>query len=111
MEERLFGLTTADLRNLAYQLSVKNGKIDNFNTDKEMACVNRLKGFLSHQDLSISEAEATSAARVMEVNKVAVVKFYQLLDYLYNYKLSPDKIYNCREIEISAIYKAKSKIL
>lgn len=32
MEEHLFGLTTIELRSLAYQLAVKNGKAHNFNT-------------------------------------------------------------------------------
>ncbi|CAG4968026.1 unnamed protein product [Parnassius apollo] len=74
MEERLFGLTTIELRRLAYQLSVKNGKAHNFNTDKKMAGVDWLKGFLKrHQNLSIRKPEATSAARAMGFNKVAVI--------------------------------------
>ncbi|KAK9885149.1 hypothetical protein WA026_010660 [Henosepilachna vigintioctopunctata] len=39
MEERLFGLTTLDLRRLAYQLVVRNGKAHNFNTDEQMSGV------------------------------------------------------------------------
>ncbi|XP_025829864.1 uncharacterized protein LOC112904326 [Agrilus planipennis] len=113
MEERLFGLTTIELRRLAYQLAVKNGKAHNFNTDKEMAGVDWLKGFLKrHQNLSIRKPEATSAARAMGFNKVAVSKFYQLLGDIYDkYELTPDKIYNCDETGISVVSKTKSKIL
>lgn len=35
MEERLFGLTTLDLRRLAYQLALKNNKKFNPNTNQE----------------------------------------------------------------------------
>lgn len=45
MEERLFGLTTIELRRLAYQLAVKNGKEHNFNTDKKMASVDCINFF------------------------------------------------------------------
>lgn len=113
MEERLFGLTTLDLRRLAYQLAVRNSKAHNFNTDKQMAGVDWLKGFLRrHPDLSIRKPEATSAARAMGFNKVAVSKFNQLLGEIYDkYKLTPDKIYNCDETGISVVSKTKSKIL
>lgn len=113
MEERLFGLTTLDLRRLAYQLAVRNSKAHNFNTDKQMAGVDWLKGFLRrHPDLSIRKPEATSAARAMGFNKVAVSKFYQLLGEIYDkYKLTPNKIYNCDETGISVVSKTKSKIL
>lgn len=47
-----------------------------FNIDKEMTEVDCLKGFLRrHQDLSIRKPEATSAARAIGFNKVAVCKF------------------------------------
>lgn len=113
MEERLFGLTTIELRRLAYQLAVKNDKTHNFNTDKEMAGADWLKGFLKrHQNLSIRKPEATSAARAMGFNKVAVNKFYQLLGDVYDkFKLTADKIYNCDETGISVVSKTKSKIL
>ena len=113
MEKRLFGLTTIDLRKIANQLAVKNGKQHNFNIDKEMAGVDWLKGFLKrHPDLSIRKPEATSAARVMGFDKVSVSKFYQLLGDIYDkYKLTPDKIYNCDETGISNVSKTKCKII
>lgn len=62
MEERLFGLTTLDLRRLAYQLAVRNSKAHNFNTDKQMAGVDWLKGFLRrHPDLSIQKPSHISS--------------------------------------------------
>ncbi|XP_037977944.1 MFS-type transporter clz9 isoform X2 [Plutella xylostella] len=113
MEKRLFGLTTVGLRKLAYQLAEKNSKAHNFNHDKKIAGLDWLKGFLKrHPDLSIRKPEATSAARAMGFNKVAVDKFYSLLGEIYDkYNLTPDRIYNCDETGISCVSKTKSKII
>lgn len=35
MEERLFGLTTLDLRRMAYELADRNNKKHNFNNEKK----------------------------------------------------------------------------
>ncbi|XP_059061706.1 tigger transposable element-derived protein 6-like [Achroia grisella] len=113
MEKRLFGLTTIVLRKLAYQLAEKNGKTHKFNHDKKIAGVDWLKGFLKrHSDLSIRKPEATSAARAMGFNKVAVGKSYSLLGEIYDkYNLTPDRIFNCDETGISCVSKTKSKII
>ncbi|CAG9561341.1 unnamed protein product [Danaus chrysippus] len=113
MEKRLFGLTTVVLRKLAYQLAEKNGKTHNFNHVKKIAGIDWLKGFMKrHPDLSIRRPEATSAARAMGFNKVAVNKFYSLLGEVYDkYNLTPDRIYNCDETGISCVSKTKSKII
>lgn len=113
MEARLFGLTTLELRSLAYQLAVKNCKVHKFNPTNKMAGVDWVQGFLKrHQDLSIRKPEATSAARAMGFNKVSVAKFYGLLgEVLDKYKLGPDRIYNCDETGVSSVSKTKSKII
>lgn len=113
MEERLFGLTTLDLRRLAYQLAVRNNKKHNFSNEKEMAGVDWLNGFLKRNpELSIRKPEATSAARAMGFNRVAVGNFYQLLGETYDaLHLTPDRIYNCDETGISVVSKTKSKII
>lgn len=113
MEKRLFGLTTIVLRKLAYELAEKNCKAHHFNRDKKIAGVDWLKGFMKrHQDLSIRKPEATSAARAMGFNKVAVNKFYSLLGEVYDkYNLTSDRIYNCDETGISCVSKTKSKII
>ncbi|XP_023310354.1 uncharacterized protein LOC111691547 [Anoplophora glabripennis] len=112
MEARLFGLSTLELRSLAYQLAVKNGKKHRFNTTAKLAGVDWVQGFLKrHCDLSI-KPEATSAARAMGFNKISVAKFYELLGaVLDKYKLGPDRIYNCGETAISSVSKTKFKII
>lgn len=65
-----------------------------------------------HPDLSILKPEATSAARAMGFNKVAVNKFYSLFGEVYaKYNLTSDRIYNCDETGISCVSKTKSKII
>ncbi|KAF2889418.1 hypothetical protein ILUMI_16755, partial [Ignelater luminosus] len=65
-----------------------------------------------HPNLSIRKPEATLAALAMGYNKVAVGKFYQLFEEIYNkHNLTPDKIYNYNEIGISVVSKTKSKII
>ncbi|KAK9739010.1 Tc5 transposase DNA-binding domain [Popillia japonica] len=75
MEARLFGLTMKDLRSLAYQLAVGNGISNRFkNGIAGQDWVNR---FLKrHPTLSVRKPEATSGARAMGFNKVAVDSFF-----------------------------------
>ncbi|GBP86806.1 hypothetical protein EVAR_99886_1 [Eumeta japonica] len=76
MESRLYGLTTKDLKALAYNLAVKNNKPHPFNVQKQEAGKDWVQGFLNrHPELSIRKPESTSAARAAGFNKV-VDQFY-----------------------------------
>lgn len=113
MEARLFGLTGKELRIIAYQLAQRN-HIDNpFNTETGMAGEDWLSGFLKrHPDLAYRRPEPTSAARAMGFNRVAVDKFFTLLENVIDkHKLTPERIYNVDETGISTVPKSQSKIL
>ena len=76
----MFGLTTAELRSLAYQLAESNGKESLFNHETQSAGRDWYQGFMKrHPTLSLRSPEPTSAARAMGFNQAAVNKFYQLL--------------------------------
>ena len=80
MESRLFGLTMTDFRKLAYQLAVQNKCNNRFNCNTEMAGETWLIGFLKrHPTVTLRKPEATSGARAMGFNKIAVGNFFQLL--------------------------------
>jgi hypothetical protein len=113
MESRLYGLTTKDLRALAYTLAVKNGKQHLFNSEKREAGKDWVQGFLNrHPELSIRKPESTSAARAAGFNKQAVEQFFNFLGNVYDeHKFSPDRIYNCDETGVSVVPKTKSKII
>lgn len=84
MEERLFGLTLADLKSVAYQLAVRNNISHPFNTEKQVAGKDWVNGFLKRNPtLSLRLPEKTSAARASAFNEVNVKKFFDLLDKLY----------------------------
>ncbi|CAK9832694.1 hypothetical protein ANTRET_LOCUS9486, partial [Anthophora retusa] len=113
MEARLFGLNSTELRQLAYQMAVRNRKKNNFNKNSGMAGRDWLNGFLKrHKDLSIRKPEATSAARASGFNKVAVQAFFKLIGEVYDkHHLTPDRIFNSDETEISTVSKNKGKII
>lgn len=113
MELRLFGLSTTELRRLAYQLATRNKLQHNFNTQKQLAGLDWLKGFFSrHPDLSLRKPEATSAARAMGFNEVSVGKFFDLLESLMDrYKFQACNIYNVDEVGLTTVPKTQSRII
>lgn len=113
MESRLFGLTTKDLRSLAFQLAERNNLSHKFNSDNKMAGKDWVKGFLArHPNLTIREPEATSGARAMGFNTVAVNKFFTLLEECIDtYHFTGEKIYNCDETGVTINPKTQSKII
>lgn len=113
MEARLFGLTMMECRKLAFQLAEANGYAHCFNKQNEMAGKEWMRKFLErNSELSIRKPEATSGARAMGFNKVAVAQFFKLLqDTLDKYKLTPAQIYNVDETGITVNPKGASKII
>ncbi|KAG8236981.1 hypothetical protein J437_LFUL016892 [Ladona fulva] len=96
MEQRLFGLTLFDLRRLAYDLAKRNGVNHSFNKTKKIASADWLYGFLARgPEIKFRAPEKTSLARVKGFNRVAVGKFYDLLESIYTkHNISPSDIYN-----------------
>jgi hypothetical protein len=113
MESRLFGLTMRDLRCLAYQLAQRNNLPHKFRNEKCMAGEDWVKSFLTrHPNLSIREPEATSGARAMGFNKVAVNQFFLLLENsIDKHHLTAERIYNCNETGVTVNPKCQSKII
>jgi hypothetical protein len=113
METRLYGLTTKDLKALAYNLAVKNNKAHPFNVQKQEAGKDWFQGFLNrHPELSIRKPESTSAARAAGFNREVVDQFFNFLSNIYDeHHLTPDRIYNCDETGVSVVPKTKSKIV
>lgn len=112
-DSRLFGLSPKDVRCLAYQLAERNNIANNFNHEEKCAGLDWLRGFLKrHPDLSLRKPEATSAARAMGFNTVAVSKFFDnLSSCLEKYKFAADRIYNVDETGLTTVPKTQSKII
>ncbi|KAJ4440820.1 hypothetical protein ANN_10666 [Periplaneta americana] len=110
--EILFGITTYDLRVLAYQWAEKLGKVHSFSKTKEIAGKDWLSGFsIRHPQLALRKPEATSAARAAAFNKVNVGKFFDLLTRVVEENgFTPEKIYNCDETGVTIMPKHRSNI-
>ena len=95
----MFGLTTKDVRSLAYQLTVRNGLPNSFNKEKAKAGKDWLQRFRKrHPELTLRQPEATSAARAMSFNPVNVNKFFDLYESIMDqYQFPPHRIFNCDE--------------
>ena len=80
LESIMFGLTTTDVRNLAFQLAEKKKKKNSFNKAKRKAGKDWLQGFMHrHKKLSLRQTEATSAARAKSFNPQTVNNFLTYL--------------------------------
>lgn len=113
LETMMFGLTTNDVRLLAYQLAVRNGLPNSFNKQKEKAGKDWLQAFMKRNpELSLRQPEATSAARAMSFNPANVKKFFDLYDAAMDkYHFAPHRIFNCDETGITTVQGRPSKIL
>lgn len=78
-EQRFFGLTTTDVRKLAFEFANRAGVSHRFYEETQMAGWDWLKGFRKRNpSISLRTPEATSAARARAFNKPQVMKFFEL---------------------------------
>ncbi|XP_041459064.1 uncharacterized protein LOC121410818 isoform X2 [Lytechinus variegatus] len=112
MESMMYGLTSNDLRRLAFQLAERNGIAHQFNREKQMAGKDWMYSFIKRHPISLRQPEATSAARARSFNRTNVNKFFDLLEPLMDkHKFPPNNIYNVDETGISTVQSKPSKVL
>jgi hypothetical protein len=104
MENSLFGLTTVEVRRLAYDLAVRL-RIENHPFTAKCAGKDWLKGFMHrHPDLSIRVPEATSVSRAVGFNRPQVEHFFQVFkEVLDTTHVDGLKIWNMDETGISNV--------
>lgn len=107
LEKLFYGLSTADLRRIAFQFAEVNQISHPFNKDRKMAGKDWLMSFLKRQgNLSIRRPEATSIARVTGFSKERVCQFFKNLKViLEKYNIPPHRIFNCDETGITCVQK------
>ncbi|KAK7011209.1 flocculation protein FLO11 [Biomphalaria glabrata] len=107
MEQSLFGLSTLDVRKLAYEFATKLGIKHRFNTEARMAGRDWLYGFLTrHPRLSIRKPQSFSISRLVGFNRPQVSAFFTIYMNLLNcHNFTPDKIWNMDETGISTVQK------
>lgn len=113
MEGQFFGLTIKELSELAFQLAERNNMKHPFNAAAKSAGRDWVKGFLTRNPtLTIRKPESTSVARAMGFNKVAVDKFFDLLEsQLDKFKFTGDRIFNCDETGLTVNPKGHTKVV
>ncbi|KAF0308752.1 hypothetical protein FJT64_020068 [Amphibalanus amphitrite] len=109
MEERLFGLTTDDLKKLTERNQLKHS----FDVDNERGGADWLRLFPKrHPELSLRRPEPTSAARARGFNRAVVEEFFGLVEKVIDEnKLPPNRIYNCDKTGITTVPKTQSLII
>lgn len=107
LESRLFGLTTVDVKKLAYDLAEKLKIKHRFSQKKGKAGWDWLHNFQNrHPQLSLRQPEATSLARASAFNKPQVSRYFALLQKTIDEeKISPDRIYNMDESGLSTVQR------
>lgn len=107
LESRLFGLTTKEVRELAFSFAVKNNLEHRFNCETQMAGKEWLRGFRKRNpEITLRQPEPTSAARAMAFNKQQVENFFEKLDsVIQENSIQPHRIFNMDESGLSTVQK------
>lgn len=113
MSDRLFGLTSSDIRRLAFQLAESLKLKHTFSRKNKMAGWQWLKDFLKrHPQLSLRTPEATSIARASAFNKVQIEKYFNTLSALMErFKFPPESIYNMDESGFTTVQSRTERIV
>ena len=111
-ETQFLGLSTTDVRALAYQIAKRNDIPNKFNNEREMAGWAWLHSFLHRNpEIILRVPENTSAARAQAFNKVNIMAYFKLLENcLIAYNFSPENIYNMDESGYSTVQTKPDKI-
>lgn len=104
LQRMFFGLTTGDIRKLAFELAEKNGIEHPFQNNK--AGKFWLQSFLKRNpQLSLRSPEPTSLARAVGFNRPVVMKFFEIYkEELTKGSFSADRIWNADESGLTAVH-------
>ena len=104
LQRMFFGLSTGDIRKLAFDLAVKLGVKHPFKNGKAGKCW--LQGFLARNpQLSLRSPESTSLARAVGFNKPVVMKFFEIYkEELTKHSFSADRIWNADESGLTVVH-------
>lgn len=112
LENSFFGLTTTDLRRLAYQVAEAKHITHRFSKEKQLAGWDWLKGFTQRNpSISLRTPESTSAARARAFNKQQIKNYFdRLLEVFNQHAFEPVNIWNVDESGLSTVPSKNVKI-
>lgn len=107
MEQAFFGLTTVDVRRLAFDMATRLRLKTNFSKDSRMAGADWLRGFLKRNpQLSIRIPQPTSINRAVGFNRPRVDAFFALYKSVITAKnYTATKIWNMDESGVTNVQK------
>ena len=113
LSDQFFGLTSMDVRKLAFQLAEKLNLKHSFNKEKGIAGWDWFRNFMNRNPtLSIRTPEATSLARAEAFNKNQIKKYFDCLKkVITEHDLKPDQIFNMDESGFSTVQSKTEKVL
>lgn len=113
MEERFFGLKIRDIRQLAFQLAIKNNIEHPFPLSKGAAGKKWLRNFRKrHPTLSIRKPHSVSLSRAKGFTKEKVAAFFDmLLPELNKVGMNPSKVFNVDETGITVVQTRRAKVV
>ena len=106
MPSRMFGLTTFDVRKLAYDVTVQHNYRHPFNDGTKLAGVDWLNSFMKRRKLSIRTPQATSISRLIGFNKPKIDEFFEAYrNILTKHYFSAVNIFNIDETGVTTVQK------
>lgn len=113
MEDKFYGLTTRDVRSMAFKLATLNGVNHRFSKKSELAGRKWLKGFFKrNRHLSVRTPQGLSFGRAKGFNPEDVSRFFYLYDpCLQKIKSNPSRLFNCDETGITIVQHKQSKVV
>jgi hypothetical protein len=113
MEETFYGVTVRDIKQLAFQLAVKNNVDHPFPLAKGAAGKKWLRNFLKRNPtLSLRKPQSMALARAKGFTQANVKMFYDLLEpELKKVNMKPNKVFNVDETGITVVQSRRSKVL
>lgn len=113
MDKRFYGLTSSDLRRIAFQLALRNNLAHPFSREKGTAGKKWLRRFLHrHPNLTFRKPQGISSARVKGFTQENVDKFFDILEpALQKINNNPARIYNVDETGITNVQSKHSKVI
>lgn len=112
MESRFFGLSTLDVRKLAFHIAEAKKIPHRFSRDKEVAGWDWLRAFTERNPaITLRTPESTSAARARSFNKIQIKNYFdRLSDILSEHSFQPADIWNVDESGLSTVPSKNVKI-
>ena len=104
MEGLFYGMTTTDLRRIAYDFAEANNINHVFNRRRRLAGKDWMLDFIRRHKLSVRTPQSTSMNRVVAFDREKVTRFFELLKSLYDCeKIEPHRIYNLDESGVTTV--------